>query len=144
MTKFTYSDELFADLYKDAFGTRPTGFSCEQWDEKSPEEKQISWDTMCKILNQNEMYEKIAQEEAVTSFEKRIADTMEIGAPDRETAIRWIVDGMGYTDSELMYGGDRVAYNLNLPYNASLVKEIDVAIRNMKGEAFGRFYDEAA
>jgi len=49
------------------------------------------------------------------TFEKLITDTIECGAGDRETAIRWLVEAMD--DNDMEYGFDMFAYRHNLPDN---------------------------
>ena len=46
MQNFTYSDELYSDLFKDANGFRPRGMLFDRWMAKSPAEKQREWDSL--------------------------------------------------------------------------------------------------
>ena len=43
---FTYSDELYSDLFKDVNGFRPRGQLWEQWCNKTPTQKQKEWDAL--------------------------------------------------------------------------------------------------
>jgi hypothetical protein len=47
---FTYSDELYSDLFKDVNGFRPRGQLWEQWCNKTPTQKQKEWDALVKQL----------------------------------------------------------------------------------------------
>ena len=47
---FTYSDELYSDLFKDVNGFRPRGQLWEQWCNKTPTDKQKEWDYLCNQL----------------------------------------------------------------------------------------------
>ena len=47
---FTYSDELYSDLFKDVNGFRPRGQLWEQWCNKTPAQKQTEWDALVEQL----------------------------------------------------------------------------------------------
>ena len=47
---FTYSDELYSDLFKDVNGFRPRGQLWEQWCNKTPTQKQKEWDALVEQL----------------------------------------------------------------------------------------------
>jgi hypothetical protein len=53
---------------------------------------------------------------AVEDFEQKIADLIEMGAADRETAIRWFLDGMDLHECDLHDAGF-ICYELGLPYS---------------------------
>ena len=53
------------------------------------------------------------EKEAVARFEKAIAEYMQMGAEDRHTAIRWLLQAEGL-DKE--YDAGYICYNLGLPY----------------------------
>lgn len=57
------------------------------------------------------------EREWVRKFEARIVETIGLGAGNRETALRWIVEGLELTDVDLMYGGDLICFELDLPYS---------------------------
>lgn len=60
--------------------------------------------------------EKGEQELARENLEKEIAVNIELGAGDRETAIRWIVDQ--YDINDLMYGTEYIEFDRGLQYNS--------------------------
>jgi hypothetical protein len=61
---------------------------------------------------------------------------MKLGAPDRDTAILWIVDSLDLSDNDLWYGAEYVCHRLHLSYdNYGMFKDaVDelIARRNIK------------
>ena len=53
---YSYSNELYSDLFKDVNGFRPRGLLMESWNSKSPSEKQKEWDMLCDSLNSEDHY----------------------------------------------------------------------------------------
>lgn len=104
---YTYSDELFSDLHKDAYNFRPRDHI---YYASSPDEKQAIWDQTIAALNESER-ERIANEKlTVLEFEERIGVVMALGADDRAAAIRWIFEGEDFSDP------DYLCYMIGLPY----------------------------
>jgi len=102
-----------SDAHKDAYGFRPT-----YWDlsSKSIEELEAIADRMTDAVCDAIQRQRLEEEEALRVFEKEIAGVIDMGAGDRETAIRWIVDGLdmgGYADAEY------ACYNLGLSYKCA-------------------------
>ena len=85
---FTYSDELFSDFHKDAYGFRPRGYH-EFWN-ATPERKQEIWDDVQQDFLQEMVREENAKAEALVQFECEVAQTISYGAGDRATALRWM------------------------------------------------------
>jgi hypothetical protein len=102
-----------SDAHKDAYGFRPT-----YWDlsSKSIEELEAIADRMTDAVCDAIQRQRLEEEEALQSFETLIASNISIGARDRETAIRWIVESLdmgGYATAEY------ACYNLNLSYKCA-------------------------
>jgi hypothetical protein len=91
MIKFTYSDELYSDLHKDAYGFRPSEFSNSLWSELSPADKQIEWDYLIVKMDERYKEEKLEEDRAIDRFEYWINNTIESGAKDRSQALKWIL-----------------------------------------------------
>jgi hypothetical protein len=89
--EFTYCDDLFSDLHKDVYGFRPTGSLVEDWNDRTPRQKQELWNALCDELEENTKAEKAAEIVAVDQFEARVQDVIGLGAGNRETALEWIV-----------------------------------------------------
>ena len=84
---YTFEDNLFSDLHKDAYGFRPR---YHRYYEASNDEKQEIWNDLCALLEQNEAQARQLEKERIASFEDRINDVIGLGAGNRKTALRWI------------------------------------------------------
>jgi hypothetical protein len=102
-----------SDAHKDAYGFRPT-----YWDlsSKSIEELEAIADRMTDAVCDAIQRQRLEEEEALRVFEKEVSGVIDMGAGDRETAIRWIVEGLdmgGYATAEY------ACYNLGLSYKCA-------------------------
>ena len=99
---------IFWDTYKDAYGFRPRGHGISAMTEQQLE-CEIS--ELTQIIGRNQKQEELEQREAIIRFEKRVEETIALGAKNRETAIKWIHDAedTGRDDEYL-------CYRLGLPY----------------------------
>lgn len=103
---FTYSEQLYSDLHKDARGYRPTQTGWEFWNSLAPISKQSHWDSLVAELEAKEAAIEKQQKLAAEAFEKQIEDLIKLGAKDRNAAISifvhmrddkdWIYDDMDY------------------------------------------------
>jgi len=111
MAKFTYDDNLYSDLHKDAYGHRPSEFSSSLWSEMNPVDKQIEWDHLIKVSAERYENEVQEQKQAAHDLEVRLQDLMMAGAKDRNMAVRWL-------DEAYETNGDKeyLCYKLNVPY----------------------------
>ena len=111
-TEYTYSDDCYSDLYKDALGFRPGQGGYELWDAMSPDEKQEQWDYLIREMARSEEAERAFEQRCIEAFELQVTKTMEAGAESREQAIRWLLEASDW-------GGDReyFCYLHGLPYN---------------------------
>jgi hypothetical protein len=91
MIKFTYNDNLYSDLHKEAYGFRPSEFSNSLWSELSPADKQIEWDFLIVKMDERYKEEKLEEDRAIDRFEYWINNTIESGAKDRSQAFQWIL-----------------------------------------------------
>jgi len=88
---FTYDDNLYSDLHKEAYGFRPSEFSNSLWSELSPSDKQIEWDFLIVKMDERYKEEKLEEDRAIDRFEYWINNTIESGAKDRNQALEWIL-----------------------------------------------------
>lgn len=90
--EYTFSEDLFSDLHKDALGYRPRQDSSLAWDffNGSDDDKQSIWDFLIEQMVARQAEEADYERMAVEAFEARIAHVIESGAGDRDTAIRWL------------------------------------------------------
>jgi len=81
-----------SDLYKDVNGFRPRGYNFSSW----------SFQELTDFINDlSDIADKQVQDEK--DFEqKALKDVMSVGAPDKETAARWL----DQADAFFMYGDD--------------------------------------
>ena len=108
---YTFDEDCYSDLHKDAFGFRPGQGSWEMWNSSTPEEKQAEWDRLIEVMKRRCAEEEDMQRECITKFENVVAAVISAGAHDRETAVRWMFDG---SDSNGDWG--YYEYNLGVPY----------------------------
>lgn len=81
-----------SDLYKDVYGFRPRGYNFHNW----------SFQELTDFIN-DLSEENTRQIEDEKAFEqKALKDVMSVGAPDKETAARWL----DQADAFFMYGDD--------------------------------------
>lgn len=85
--QYTFEDNLFSDLHKDAYGFRPR---YHRYYEASDDEKQKIWNDLVDYLDQQEADARQLAKEAIIRWEDRVEDVIKIGAGDRKTALRWI------------------------------------------------------
>jgi hypothetical protein len=91
----TYDDEIYSDLHKDARGYRPGESGFNYWNSLTPDEKQSHWDCLIEDLECRNEERLFYEREAAILFENRVALTVQSGAKDRATAIRWIFEAEG-------------------------------------------------
>jgi len=77
------------DMYKDAYGVRPRGIDTSTWTEYA---FQVEFEHLALVIQQEETARKEAEAEATAKFEQHVTNTICMGARDRETALRWIMD----------------------------------------------------
>lgn len=124
MTNFYHVSETdLSDFFKDANGFRPSGIYKEWWTE---EEIKAEYNHLGGVMDDNNKAEAIANSEALVDFNKLVDETIELGAPDKETAIKWLVDGedLGWNAYDLKYffWGHGLSYELQNSWTSELCK----------------------
>lgn len=96
------SETGLSDAFKDAHGVRPRGIYKEWWTES---ELEIEFKHLSMICEDNRLHETKLEAEALVRFELLIKRTIKYGAADRETAIKWLVDGedLQWCEYDLQY-----------------------------------------
>ena len=119
---FTYDEELFSDLHKDAYGFRPR---IHNFYESTPEEKQKIWDATILDMNAAQEAEEARAADCVKDFKAEVdMVTNTFGAGDRATALKWITDCDTFEHSQDVEGW---VYNRGIlftDYGRELVKEL--------------------
>jgi len=97
------------DMYKDAYGVRPRGVDTSTW---TLADFDAEFQLLGEIIKQEDIARKAAETEAIEKFEQHIINTICMGARDRETALRWIMDA-----SNANGDWEYLCYDLGLPYH---------------------------
>ena len=97
---FTYSDDCFSDLFKDVNGFRPRGSLMDDWNDRTPRQKQELWNALCDELEENNKREKDEAAEAVDAFENTVQTFITLGAKDRVNALRWMTQNEVFNHSQ--------------------------------------------
>lgn len=114
---YTYDENLFSDLHKDAFGFRPSVFAWTEWNEASPAQKQVIWEDLLDAHQRTMDWERQQEEWAIDDYRLRVQDMLELGATGEYQARKWLVQGLNPDATDLLYGGEWVCYELGLPFS---------------------------
>jgi hypothetical protein len=96
------------DMYKDAYGVRPRGVDTSTWTE-ADFLKEFGYLNL--VIEREAVLRKEAEAKAVAKFEQHVINTICMGARDRETALRWIMEA-----SDANGDWEYLCYTLGLPY----------------------------
>jgi hypothetical protein len=107
MTTLEQYGVTYSDMFKDAYGFRPTN-DVSDWTEADFEEQFAHLGA--RISEQEERRER-QESQAVEEFEDRIYKLMDLGARNRDMAIRWL-DEAYETNGDMEF----LEYNLGLPF----------------------------
>ena len=113
-------DNLATYIYeghKDAFGVKGRHYDFEAM---STEELRAEADYISRSVKEQMELEARMEKEAIQRYEESLAEYMSMGAGDRATAIRWLLQAEGL-DNE--HDAGYICYNLGLPY--SMEKEFE-------------------
>ena len=89
---YTFDSDIVSDLYKEAFGRRPSDIFWSEWIDATDAEKQGIWERLMRHAECAANEERVREQEAIVAFERHVINTILMGARDRETALRWIMD----------------------------------------------------
>lgn len=119
-------DDLVYELHQDAYNYRPSASFMAEWRAMSEAEKKIEWDRMIAALERNQREEKEREDRIAAEFEKNIQATIESGAGDRKTALRWMFQEY-VTDYSMDL--ENAIYEQNLMFVGDYEKEIKEALK---------------
>mgnify|MGYP007025778784 FL=1 len=112
---------LYSDFHKDAYGIRPRGLNLFAF---TTEELEADFNRFEQVCADNRAEELSAEAEADMAFQALIANTIQMGANDEVTALRWIAEGAieeyGY-DYEHFLWNQGIAYS---KYGQEIAKKI--------------------
>lgn len=108
---YTFCNDSISDLFKDVYGMRPRDGFWERWNSATDDEKQAEWDWLCQALERVIEEEKAAEKACIEKFERHVTNTICMGARDRETALKWIMDA-----SSANGDWEYLCYDYGLPF----------------------------
>jgi len=129
---YTFDDNTVSDLFKDVRGFRPSEYFWEEWTQAPADVKQMIWDNLCNELEDTMAAERDAEARALADFGQLIIDNINRGADSIETAIRWMLEAEQFTQHDLAYGADYVAWKFGLSYQNPYKDRITAAIATME------------
>ena len=92
-----------SDLYKDVNGVRPRFYNFNEW---SDSELEAFTDKLIAQLKENEELERLQEEADVKRFQDQVQKTIELGAGDRKTALKWLFSSEEYDQGEYVTDWD--------------------------------------
>jgi len=110
---------IMSDMHKDAYGFRPRNINYSKFTDA---ELDAECDRYQEVIEESIKQEAIQEEADLEAFGNLIKKTIAMGAGDRATAIRWIVDGANDWNAEA------IVWNMGILYTEvgrALVKEIN-------------------
>lgn len=90
MTDLEQAQCTYWDMYKDAHGVRPRGIDTSTWT-LADFDKEFEY--LGKVIEREETHRLQQEWNAIQDFEARISQLINVGAKDRATALRWIMEG---------------------------------------------------
>ena len=116
MNMIKTADTLLSDMYKDAHGFRPRGVYPAEMTEA---EYRAEVAHLQQVIDDEEARLKEVGMEALVEFERHITAMINMGAGDRETALRWFADSLGHEDyRELKFNlGYELQYKLGIHWD---------------------------
>lgn len=107
--------DIYSDLYKDVYGSRPRGTTFE-----SVEEFDKDFDFLAKCLEGQLAEERVQQSRNFDDFVCRVDGIMQmVQGCDRERAVRIICDAEGISEDEFnFYGLESLEYKFDLKYGS--------------------------
>ena len=92
-----------SDLYKDVNGVRPRFYNFHEW---SDNELEAFTDKLIAQLKENEELEHLQEEADVKRFQDQVQKTIELGAGNRKTALKWLFSSEEYDQGEYVTDWD--------------------------------------
>jgi len=106
------------EMHKDAYGVKGRHYDFDNMSNKELEEE---LERLCKVAQAEREAEERFEQAAYEKFEGRVAETLKMGAGDRETAIKWILQAEGLENEK---DAGYICYSLGLGYDKEYLFEI--------------------
>lgn len=120
MSAYTFDENLFSDLHKDARGYRPSGDYYTWLKNASDDEKQSEWDGLIREMHRRCEEEDEQERLCLIDFERKISKVMNTGAKSRQMAVQWIYDSLNDP-----YDYEYADFQFGIPYG-TFKKELTV------------------
>jgi hypothetical protein len=82
--------QIYSDFHKEAYGFRPRGFD---YSVLTTEQLKADFDRFAEVCRENAIEEELRLQADLKSFDLLIARTIQLGASDYKTALKWLFDG---------------------------------------------------
>ena len=138
---YTYTTELFSDLHKDVYGYRPRGAAMEDWNSRTPRQKNELYNALCDELEVVTQDEKRQADRNLFEFTGLIMDMIELGAKDRETALRWMTQDHEFHSEQDVSHWVWAHGILFTEYGKQLVKDLLEIVEIKEFENQGEMYE---
>ena len=126
MISSTYSTEknemisMYSDMYKDVYGFRPRGVNFDKHTIKHLNEEM---DFLQEMIEDDLKRELVQKNIDIIAFKNLIQETIEHGAGDHATALRWLLEGSEYPeDMEMFIWSTGILYS---DYGRGIVKQLE-------------------
>lgn len=100
---FTFDSKLLSDLYKDAYGFRPSMLFMNSWAAMADEQKQATWDELVVRVEEECERERRMQDLAHERWSAHLAQLMTDNGISYATALRWDMAAMDCGDDAGYY-----------------------------------------
>ncbi len=127
--------QIYSDFHKDAYGFRPR----YNYHAFSDEQLVADFDTFSNQFDENEKEEAIQLEADSKAWDELIDRTIHMGAKNRTTALRWIVDGADEWDAEHIVWSHGLLFS---DKGKALVKEIQSTCLDILNRQYNSYYTE--
>ena len=138
---YTYTTELFSDLHKDVYGYRPRGAAMDEWNSRTPRQKNELFNALCDELEEVTRDEKRQADRNLFEFTGLIMDMIELGAKDRETALRWMTQDHEFHSEQDVSHWVWAHGILFTEYGKQLVKDLLEIVEIKEFENQGEMYE---
>jgi hypothetical protein len=109
----SHDGDIYSDLYKDVYGSRPRYAQFE-----TTEEFDADFEALINMLNRKDAEDAERQARNFTNFVKRVDDTMALCNCDEFRAIDIIADAEGELEDMQFYGYERLEWVFDLKFGS--------------------------
>jgi hypothetical protein len=107
-----------SDVYKDAYGSRPSSDWMRNFNALPYAEQKAEWDYLCDRIVREIELQRDQETQAYVRFLTEIAGIMANSTATYNDAVRWYVDSLGISDEDVQfYGSSYVCFRIGLGYD---------------------------